>query len=68
MASLKAWAVMGVWSLIGAWIMTTVGFVENHRDPMWALGAAIVLMVILVVNFLIYFRVAKEEPWKWFKE
>ena len=68
MVSLKAWAVMGIFSLFGAWVMTQVGFVENHRDPLWALGGAVVLLVILVANFLIYFWVAKEEPWKWFKE
>ncbi len=68
MASLKAWAVMGVFSLICAWIITQVGFVENHSDPLWALGGAVVLLVALVVNVLIYFWVARDEPWKWFKE
>ena len=68
MASLKALAVMVVWSAAAAWVMNMVGFAEHSRQLIWAIGGGIALLIILMVNVWIYFAMAKDEPWKWFKE
>ncbi|NKC15539.1 MAG: hypothetical protein GKR94_26085 [Gammaproteobacteria bacterium] len=67
MASIKALAIMVAWSAIAAWAMSAIGFADNYREIIWAIGGAIALLVILMVNVWIYFVVAKDEPWKWFK-
>jgi hypothetical protein len=35
---------------------------------LWAIGAGLALLVILLINVYIYFIVCKETPWQWKKE
>lgn len=67
MASMKALVAMVVWSAVAAWAMNAAGFVENSREFIWAVAAAVALLIILMVNVWIYFLIARDEPWKWFR-
>lgn len=59
-------AVMGAWIALGVWAMNQFGFQNHLHDALWSLGAAIALLIILVVGVAIFFAVAKESPWVWF--
>jgi len=67
MASLKALVPMIFWTILAVLFMNTVGFSENFREPLWAVGGAIILLVTIIVNVWLYFAIAKDEPWKWIK-
>ncbi|MDE0250071.1 MAG: hypothetical protein OXK72_03585 [Gammaproteobacteria bacterium] len=67
MRTIQALFVMALWSAVFVVILHFGGFVENHRDVLWALGGAALLIVMLVGNFWIFFAVAKEDPWRWGK-
>lgn len=58
--------VMGAWIALGVWAMNQFGFQHHLHDALWSLGAAIALLIILVVGVAIFFAVAKESPWVWF--
>ncbi len=63
----KALIVMALWTIVLVGIMNFIGFNEHYREPIWTIGGAIFLLVILVGNVWIFFAIAKETPWKWFK-
>ena len=50
------------------WVMNVFGFQNNPHDVLWAIGAGLALLVILLINVYIYFIVCKETPWQWKKE
>ena len=60
--------VMIAFTSICFWGMNVFGFQNNPHDILWTLGAALALLVILVVNVYIYFIICKESPWVWKKE
>ena len=61
-------ALMVVWSLFIAYAMNMAGFLEHLHDPLWSLGAAIVLLIGLVGNVWIFFLMMKERPWLWYTD
>lgn len=65
MLTMKALAIMALWTVATVSIFNYVGFPEHFSNPIWALGAAIMLVVILVGNVWIFISVAQEEPWEW---
>ena len=67
MKSLIALGFMVVWSAVIAAILNLAGFADNYHEPLWSLGAAIILFVGLVGNVWIFLAVVKEQPWEWFK-
>ena len=67
MAAFKAYMTMAIWTLCTVGAMVWAGFGPHHTEPLWALTAAVLLLAILVINVWIFFAVAKEEPWKWFR-
>ena len=67
MATLKALIVMTLWTVAVVGGMYVFRFGDHHSDPLWAIGGAVLLLVVLIVNVWIFFVIAKEEPWKWFK-
>lgn len=67
MRTLQALGVMALWTIAIVAILNFVGFNDHYREPLWALGAAVLLIIILVGNFWIFFAIAKEEPWEWHK-
>ncbi len=68
MASFKAIVVMIIFSAAVVYGMNIVGLSDNFRDPLQALAGAVVLLVALIVNVILYLKIAGEEPFKWFKD
>ena len=59
---------MAAWIFAGVMAMNWFGFPNHMHDPLWSIGAAISLLIIIVVGVAIFFAVAKESPWVWFGE
>ena len=57
---------MAAWIFAGVLAMNWFGFPDHLHDPLWSIGAAISLLIIIVVGVAIFFAVAKETPWIWF--
>jgi len=68
MASMKALVPMIFWTALVVFLMNSIGFNENFREPLWAIGGALILLLIILVNVWLYFVIAKDEPWKWMKQ
>lgn len=67
MRTFQALAVMAMWSIAMISILNFIGFNDHYREPLWALGGALILIITLVGNFWLFFAIAKEEPWDWVK-
>ena len=67
MASFKAIIVMIIWTAIAGFGLYSIGAHENYRDIMWAVGTGIALLVIHMINMALYFKIAGEKPFVWFK-
>ena len=67
MRTFQALVVMALWTAVFVGIINFVGFNDNYREPLWALGGAVLLIIMLVGNFWLFFAIAKEEPWDWEK-
>ena len=37
----------------------------HHTDPLWALGTAIVFLVVLLIDVWMFFAIAGEEAYRW---
>lgn len=66
--TMKALAVMALWTVAMISLFNFIGFPNHFDNLLWALGGALMLVVILVGNVWIFIGVAKEEPWQWFKD
>lgn len=66
--TMKALAIMALWTVATISIFNFVGFQNHFGNLLWSLGAALMLVVILIGNVWIFIGVAKEEPWQWFKD
>jgi len=69
MASFKALIVMAIWTGIVGYGLYKIGahLTENFRQPLWAVGIGTALIITHIVNMSIYFKVAGEKPFQWFK-
>lgn len=67
MPNLKAALAMGIWTVVAIVSMQFVGVADHFRDPLWAIGTAVLLLLTLIVNVWIYFKVAGDYGWKWIK-
>ncbi len=67
MRTLQALGVMALWSVSLIALLNFIGFQHHYREFWWALGAAVIIIVMLIGNFWIFFAIAKEEPWEWDK-
>lgn len=65
MASFKAIVVMAVWTGLVFYGLYSIGAHENFRDPLWAFGIGVVLLIVHLVNMALYFNVAGEKPYQW---
>ena len=68
MLTTRALALMALWTAAMISLFNFVGFGDNYSQPLWAIGAAIVLVVTLIGNVWIFIHIAKEEPWEWTKD
>ncbi|MBT3992903.1 MAG: hypothetical protein P8M55_00230 [Gammaproteobacteria bacterium] len=67
MKNIKAFLYMGSWTLIIAIILYSQGAHIHFRELNWAIGTSLILLITHMVNMAIYFKVAGNEPYKWFK-
>ncbi len=67
MRTIQALVVMALWTVLFLAIINFGGFAEHYRDVLWALGGAVLFIIMLVGNFWLFFAIAKEEPWRWDK-
>jgi len=67
MASFKAIVVMVIWTAIAGYGLFMIGAHEHFRNPMWAIGIGIALLVTHLINMALYFKIAGERPFEWFK-
>ncbi len=65
--TMKAIAIMALWSVAMISILNFIGFQNHYNEPLWALGGALFLIITLIGNVWIFIGVAKEEPWEWVK-
>ena len=69
MASFKALIVMVIWTAIAFYGLFAIGAAEqaNFRTPLGAVGIGISLLVIHMINMALYFKIAGERPFEWFR-
>lgn len=67
MLTMKALAVMLLWTIAMVSIFNYVGFPNHHGELLWSIGGAIFLVITLIGNVWIFIDVSKEEPWDWVK-
>jgi hypothetical protein len=67
MRTLQALAVMALWTLAFLGVMNFVNIGAHYREWYWALGTALMFIIMIIGNFWIFFAVGKEEPWDWVK-
>ncbi len=60
--------VMIAFTSLSFWGMNQFGFASNPHDILWTIGAALALLIILLINVYIYFVICKETAWVWKKE
>lgn len=67
MRTLQALAVMALWTLAFLGVMNFLNIGAHNREWYWALGTALMFIIMIIGNFWIFFAVGKEEPWDWVK-
>lgn len=67
MSSFKAIFVMAIWTTTIAYGLFRLGAQEMFTDPLWALCIALVLLFTHMGNMFLYFKIAGEKPYQWFK-
>lgn len=67
MKNLKAFSIMGIWTALIGFLLFSVQAHLHFREIAWALGLSIILLITHMINMLIYFKVAGNTPYKWFK-
>lgn len=67
MRTLQAVGVMALWTIAFLGIMNWLNVGAHFREWYWALGTALMFVIMIVGNFWIFFAIGKEEPWDWVK-
>lgn len=67
MKNLQAFTIMGAWTILVLSILYVLDAQENYRSFFGALAISAALLGAHVVNMAIYFRIAGNEPYRWFK-
>ena len=67
MKNLNAFLPIGVFTLSVAALLYLADAHQNFRNIYWALGICLTLLITHVTNMAIYFKVAGDKPYKWFK-
>ena len=67
MKNLKAFTIIGLITVSVGAILFALDAHLNYRNILWALAISLTLLITHVVNMAVYFKVAGEEPYKWFK-
>ena len=67
MKSIQAFLVMGIWTASVFFVLYQFDAHLYFRQIGWAVIISIVLLIAHMINFAIYFKIAGNEPFKWFK-
>lgn len=67
MRTLQALGVMALWTLAFLGVMNWLNVGDHHGNILWAIGTALMFIIMIIGNFWIFFAVGKEEPWDWVK-
>ena len=67
MKNLKAFTIIGLITVSVGAILFALDAHLNYRNILWALAISVTLLITHVINMAVYFKVAGEEPYKWFK-
>jgi len=67
MKTLQALGVMALWTIAFLGVMNFLNMGAHFREPLWALGTALMFIIMIIGNFWIFFAIGKEEPWDWVK-
>ena len=67
MKSIQAFLVMGIWTALVFSVLYQFDAHLYFRQIGWAVIISIVLLIAHMINFAIYFKIAGNEPFKWFK-
>ena len=67
MKNFKAFTIMSLWTLTIGIILYSIEAHLHFREILWALSLSLILLVTHMVNMIIYFKIAGNDPYKWFK-
>ena len=67
MKNLKAFTIIGLTTASVGAVLFTLDAHLNYRNILWAVAISATLLITHVINMAVYFKVAGEEPYKWFK-
>jgi hypothetical protein len=67
MKNFKAFTIMSLWTLTIGIILYRIEAHLHFREILWALSLSLILLVTHMVNMIIYFKIAGNDPYKWFK-
>lgn len=62
---MKALIAMGIWTLTIGYILYSLDAHLHYREIKWAFILSIVLLSTHMINLVIYFRVAGNDPYRW---
>lgn len=67
MSSFKAILLMASWSAIVLYALYYFGMLSSHHHIGMAFLTAAILLIMHMFNMIIYFQVAGNKPYRWFK-
>ena len=67
MKNLKAFTIIGLITVSVGAALFALDEHLNYRNILWAVAISVTLLITHVINMAVYFKVAGEEPYKWFK-
>ena len=67
MKNFKAFTIKSLWTLTIGIILYRIEAHLHFREILWALSLSLILLVTHMVNMIIYFKIAGNDPYKWFK-
>ena len=67
MKNLKAFSIIGLITASVGILLYAFDVHLNYRNLFWAIGISITLLITHILNMAVYFKVAGDQPYKWFK-
>lgn len=67
MKNLKAFSIIGFITASVGVLLYALDAHLNYRNLFWAIGISITLLITHILNMAVYFKVAGDQPYKWFK-
>ena len=67
MKNIQAMSMMFIWTALSILVLYFFDAHNHYRQISWAIGIAISLLFVHMINMVIYFNITGKEPYKWFK-